>query len=289
MPAVRRHGWSFTDASPTRSSAASRRVGCSMLGARSASSSRPCGIEAWRLMDATFRLMRSRRCGRTCVPTAPRVRSPTRSMASTTLSCALRCSSICRRREALRAIESHHRGRASRALLFIAGRSQSSATHINVRPTIYWLRQFAEAGFAPVPGYDASFVCPHAILLERSESGRDEGSLTAFAEIVRQRLALAERQRRVSRWSTASPRPKRRESCRGQAEPKRCARHAEAARTPRRCTRCAPRPRGTPRRMHASAPRPRATPPRRCTRAAEAARDAEADARKRAEAARLSR
>lgn len=68
----------------------------------------------------------------------------------------------------------------------------NEATHINVRPTRYWLEQFAEVGFAPVVDFDATFLCPHAMLLERSDNGRDERSLAAFAEIVRQRLKLAE-------------------------------------------------------------------------------------------------
>ena len=65
-------------------------------------------------------------------------------------------------------------------------------THINVRPTRYWLERFAEVGFAPVVGFDATFLCPHAMLLERSDEGRDERSLAAFTEIVRQRLKVAE-------------------------------------------------------------------------------------------------
>jgi SAM-dependent methyltransferase len=65
-------------------------------------------------------------------------------------------------------------------------------THVNVRPTRYWLERFAEVGFAPVVRFDATFVCPHAMLLERSDEGRDNRSLMAFAEIVRQRLMVAE-------------------------------------------------------------------------------------------------
>jgi WsaF, C-terminal domain/WsaF, N-terminal domain/Methyltransferase domain len=72
------------------------------------------------------------------------------------------------------------------------------ATHINVRPTRYWLERFAEAGFSPEVGFDATFLCPHAMLLTRSDEGRDERSLAAFAEIVRQRLKVAEaRQKEV--------------------------------------------------------------------------------------------
>jgi SAM-dependent methyltransferase len=98
--------------------------------------------------------------------------------------------------EALRAIGSVTAA-APRILFSSSPIDLDEATHINVRPTIYWLQRFAEAGFAPVVGYDASFVCPHAMLLERSETGRDQDSLTAFAEIVRQRLALVERERQI--------------------------------------------------------------------------------------------
>ncbi|MGH2866861.1 MAG: class I SAM-dependent methyltransferase, partial [Solirubrobacteraceae bacterium] len=68
-------------------------------------------------------------------------------------------------------------------------------THVNVRPTIYWLGHFARAGFAPVVRHDATYLCPHAMLLERSTDGRAEQDLTAFAEIVRQRMGRAAQQR----------------------------------------------------------------------------------------------
>jgi len=61
-------------------------------------------------------------------------------------------------------------------------------THINVRPTLYWLRLFAERGFAPRSAYDLAFVTPHALLLERREDGRREADLAACAELVRLRL-----------------------------------------------------------------------------------------------------
>jgi SAM-dependent methyltransferase len=80
-------------------------------------------------------------------------------------------------------------------------------THINVRPTIYWLQQFAEAGFAPVPGYDATFVCPHAMLLERSERGRDESSLAALPRLCGSGSHFPNSGGRLSRWSVGPPRP----------------------------------------------------------------------------------
>lgn len=92
--------------------------------------------------------------------------------------------------EALRAIAAMT-GAAPRVLFSSTPADFDEPTHINVRPIRYWLRHFAEAGYAPVVEYDATFVCPHAILFERSEEGRTERDLVAFAEIVRQRLARA--------------------------------------------------------------------------------------------------
>ena len=63
-------------------------------------------------------------------------------------------------------------------------------THVNVKPTIWWLRRFAEAGMRPVPGYDASFIIHHAMLLERTAEPIAEEALDAFAEIIRLRLDI---------------------------------------------------------------------------------------------------
>jgi SAM-dependent methyltransferase len=68
-------------------------------------------------------------------------------------------------------------------------------THVNVRPTIYWLRRFAEAGFAPVPGFDGSFLCHQAMLLERRDGPIDEQLLLGQAEIIRLRLEILQRHR----------------------------------------------------------------------------------------------
>ena len=65
-------------------------------------------------------------------------------------------------------------------------------THVNVRPPIYWLNLWARAGFAPSVTHDAGYLAPHAYVLERSESGRSERELVAFADRVRNRVALAQ-------------------------------------------------------------------------------------------------
>ena len=44
----------------------------------------------------------------------------------------------------------------------------STATHVNVRPIISWLQLFAEYSFAPVLGFDAGFIAPHAMLAAAS-------------------------------------------------------------------------------------------------------------------------
>lgn len=64
-------------------------------------------------------------------------------------------------------------------------------THINVRPTSYWLRLWAEAGFAPNITHDAGYLAPHAFVLERSEEGRSPRDLVSFADRIRHRVALA--------------------------------------------------------------------------------------------------
>jgi hypothetical protein len=70
------------------------------------------------------------------------------------------------------------------------------ATHINVRPPIYWLRLFAAQGFAPDVGYDATFILPHTVVLERVDAAPAERHLVACAELVRARVLLAEREQR---------------------------------------------------------------------------------------------
>ena len=64
-------------------------------------------------------------------------------------------------------------------------------THVNVHPIIYWLRLFARSGFVPVAKYDATYICPHAMLLERQSRHATEAELDAFAELVRLRMNVA--------------------------------------------------------------------------------------------------
>lgn len=63
-------------------------------------------------------------------------------------------------------------------------------THVNVRPTLYWLQQFAANGFAPDVTYDASYLAPHAMLLRRANGAVSGELLAAQAELVRLRMAI---------------------------------------------------------------------------------------------------
>lgn len=104
--------------------------------------------------------------------------------------------------EALRAVASMTAS-ASRILFSSSPIDFDEPTHVNVRPTIYWLRAFRDAGFAPVVEYDASYVCPHAMLLQRREGACSESELFAVAENVRHRLRVADLQRKVTRLTEA--------------------------------------------------------------------------------------
>jgi GT2 family glycosyltransferase/SAM-dependent methyltransferase len=67
------------------------------------------------------------------------------------------------------------------------------STHINVKPIIWWLRQFAAVGLFPVADFDASFLTTHAFLVMRQELCGNENPLIAFAELLRQRMINRDR------------------------------------------------------------------------------------------------
>lgn len=64
-------------------------------------------------------------------------------------------------------------------------------THVNVRPPIHWIRRFAQEGFRPVAWYDATFVCPHALLFERTDVPVDDAYMLAMSHLVHTRVKLA--------------------------------------------------------------------------------------------------
>jgi len=76
------------------------------------------------------------------------------------------------------------------------------ATHVNVRPVYDWLRLFAEFQFSPDPGFDASFVAPHAMLLRRSEIPLAEDVIRLFCEVLRHRRDRAAFLNRQTRLET---------------------------------------------------------------------------------------
>ncbi len=54
-------------------------------------------------------------------------------------------------------------------------------THVNVQPVLYWLKLFRDCGFAPDTAFDASFVCPQALLLRRTTTLKSDEELFAAA------------------------------------------------------------------------------------------------------------
>ncbi len=73
-------------------------------------------------------------------------------------------------------------------------------THINVKPPIYWLSRFAERGFAPDYLFDASFLAPHAFVLRKFKAPPEMPTLQLFAQFIRLRMALVEREQRIGRF-----------------------------------------------------------------------------------------
>jgi SAM-dependent methyltransferase len=96
--------------------------------------------------------------------------------------------------EALEAIESI--SKVTDRILFSSSPADfDEPTHINIQPTLYWLRHFAAQGFAPDIGYAATFLTPQALVFERTETAPSDKALAACAELVRMRLLAAERER----------------------------------------------------------------------------------------------
>jgi GT2 family glycosyltransferase/SAM-dependent methyltransferase len=96
---------------------------------------------------------------------------------------------------------------ATAAILFSSTPTDlTEPTHVNVQPTIGWLHQFAEHGFAPDLLFDAGFIAPHAFLLRRVDQRLPEDVLVLFAEIVRYRLILADRHRQIEHLNNEAPR-----------------------------------------------------------------------------------
>ncbi len=88
--------------------------------------------------------------------------------------------------DALQALR--HLAAAAPQLLFAVPSGEGNPLyHRTVRPLRWWLERLAENGFAPVPGFDASFIAPHALLAERSSTPVDPRVLVAFEALLRSR------------------------------------------------------------------------------------------------------
>lgn len=63
-------------------------------------------------------------------------------------------------------------------------------THVNVRPVLYWLELFYEAGFYPDLTVDVSFVTPQAILFRKRLPHLREELLPFYAQLIDKRFQL---------------------------------------------------------------------------------------------------
>jgi GT2 family glycosyltransferase/outer membrane murein-binding lipoprotein Lpp len=90
-------------------------------------------------------------------------------------------------------------GATSRILFSSTPTDFDEPTHVNVQPLAQWLRAFADRGFWPDLGYDASFVSPHAFLVARNQPSAP-GALELLAETLQlrgERAAFLTRHNRV--------------------------------------------------------------------------------------------
>ena len=62
-------------------------------------------------------------------------------------------------------------------------------THLNIRPTLWWLQRFAEQGFAPIKEHSASYLTWHAFFVRRTAEPISPERLTAFVQQLTRRKA----------------------------------------------------------------------------------------------------
>lgn len=77
-------------------------------------------------------------------------------------------------------------------------------THINVRPVVYWLRELAKRGFRPEWTHNAMYLAPHAFVAVRAAQVPGDAELQLFAEWIRIRSALVEREARIGGLAAAA-------------------------------------------------------------------------------------
>jgi GT2 family glycosyltransferase/SAM-dependent methyltransferase len=77
------------------------------------------------------------------------------------------------------------------------------ATHINVKPPIYWIEAFASHNFAPLIETTLFSITPYALAFERRDAKPSEDFLYACADIIRGRLKQADDARVIHELSVA--------------------------------------------------------------------------------------
>ena len=98
--------------------------------------------------------------------------------------------------EAIRAIKAM--AQATHRILFSSSPTDAEEpTHINVKPTMYWLSLFGAEGFSPLMSYDPTFVTPHCVVFERFPEQPSLATLLGYAEIVRLRLQQTSRDQTI--------------------------------------------------------------------------------------------
>lgn len=100
--------------------------------------------------------------------------------------------------DALRAIR--HLATAAPQLLFSVSSGKGDPRyHRTVRPLRWWLERLAEAGLAPVSSFDASFIAPHALLVEHTTAPVDPRALMAFEALLRTRAGVQQNDTTLTR------------------------------------------------------------------------------------------
>ncbi|MRG55530.1 hypothetical protein GF108_08035 [Phyllobacterium sp. SYP-B3895] len=80
---------------------------------------------------------------------------------------------------------------STETVLFSSSPHGLDIPHINVRPSLSWMRLFGEHGLRPDLVYDASYISPHAILFRRGEPVEDD-LLTLMSEHLRLRHLIGQ-------------------------------------------------------------------------------------------------
>ncbi|MEX3901059.1 glycosyltransferase [Paraburkholderia sp. BR10954] len=76
-------------------------------------------------------------------------------------------------------------------------------THVNVRPTIYWMRAFAKHCFVPLIETTLFSITPYALAFQRRDEAPTDDYLFACAEVVRFRIKQGEEATRIHELSVA--------------------------------------------------------------------------------------